>query len=276
MELTETYPVSTVCRALNLPRSSYYYRPQKRSEEALRVALLREAEAWPTYGYRRLTEQLRRQSWVVNGKRVRRLMREMGLQVRKKVQKRRTTDSRHDFARFPNLIRQLEITHPDQVWTADITYVRLRREFVYLALILDLFTRSVRGWHLSRSLDHQLALIALEKALAKGKPQTHHSDQGVQYAALPYVQRLQKAKVKISMAGIGQPTQNPHVERLIRTIKEEEVELSEYLDYRDAYHQIGRFIEDVYIRRRIHSSLGYLTPEEFEAQWRTRQSVDVI
>ena len=283
MELTETYPVSTVCQVLNLPRSSYYYarrasndRSQRGSEEDLRTALLREAEAWPTYGYRRITAQLRRQGRRVNSKKVRRLMREMGLQVRKKVQKRRTTDSRHDFARFPNLIRQLEITHPDQVWTADITYVRLRREFVYLALILDLFTRNVRGWHLSRSLDHQLALIALEKALAKGKPQIHHSDQGVQYAALPYVQRLQKAKVKISMAGIGQPTQNPHVERLIRTIKEEEVGLSEYLDYRDAYHQIGRFIEDVDIRRCIHSSLDYLTPEEFEAQWRTRQSVDVI
>ena len=121
MELTETYPVSTVCQALNLPRSSYYYarrasndRSQRGSEEDLRTALLREAEAWPTYGYRRITAQLRRQGRRVNGKKVRRLMREMGLQVRKKVQKRRTTDSRHDFARFPNLIRQLEITHPDQ------------------------------------------------------------------------------------------------------------------------------------------------------------------
>jgi transposase InsO family protein len=276
MELTETYPVSTVCQALNLPRSSYYYRSQRGSEAELRAALLGEAETWPTYGYRRITQELRRKGWVVNGKRVRRLMREMGLQVKKKTWSRRTTDSRHEFGRFPNLIRELEINQPDHVWAADITYVRLRREFVYLALILDLFTRSVRGWHLSRSLDHQLALIALEKALAKGNPQIHHSDQGVQYAALPYVKRLQKAKVKISMAGIGQPTQNPHVERLIRTIKEEEVDLSEYLDYRDAYHQIGRFIEDVYIRRRIHSSLDYLTPAEFEAQWLIRQSVDVI
>jgi putative transposase len=271
--------VTEVCKALNLPRSSFYYRSQKQETEGLRRALLIEAENWPYYGYRRITEELRRNGWFVNRKRIRRLMREMGLQVRKKGQKWHTTDSNHNLRCYPNLIQRLKVTRLDQVWAADITYVRLRREFVYLGVIMDLFTRSVRGWHLSRSLDQQLTLRALEKALLDGKPEIHHSDQGVQYAALAYVERLQRGQIQISMAEKGQPTQNPHIERLIRTIKEEEVILSEYENYRDAYRQIGKFIEDVYLFKRIHSSLGYLTPMEFELQWRSivaHEAVDVI
>jgi transposase InsO family protein len=200
MELTETYPVSTVCQALNLPRSSYYYRSQRGSEEDLRAALLCEAETWPTYGYRRITQELRRKGWVVNSKKVRRLMREMGLQVKKRTRRRRTTDSRHDLARFPNLIRGLEIARPDQVWAADITYVRLQREFVYLAVIMDLFTRGIRGWHLGRRLDHTLTLTALKKALGMRKAEIHHSDQGVQYATWRYVEALKEAQIQISIA----------------------------------------------------------------------------
>jgi len=150
---------------------------------------------------------------------------------------------------------------------------------VYLAVIMDVFTRAVRGWHLSRRLDLQLTLTALNKALAQGKPDIHHSDQGIQYAARGYVKRLQWAEVKISMADVGQPTQNPHVERLIRTIKEEEVDLAEYENYQDAYRQIGCFVEDVYMYKRIHSSLGYLTPLEFEFQWQSilaAETADVI
>lgn len=161
MTLTGSYPVALVCSALGLPRSSYYYRPRGRGEDAVRAALQREAEAWPKYGYRRLGQELRRKGWLVNAKRVRRLMRQMRLQVKRKAGKPTTTNSRHGLARFPNLIRGLSVTRPDQVWAADVTYVRLRREWVYLAVILDVYTRGIRGWHLSRSLDQELTRIAL-------------------------------------------------------------------------------------------------------------------
>jgi transposase InsO family protein len=267
--LTGSYPVALVCSALGLHRSSYYYRRHSPGEEAVRAALQDEAETWPRYGYRRLGQELRRKGWQVNPKRVRRLMRQMGLQIKRRGRRPVTTNSRHGLARFPNLIRGLRLTRPDQVWAADVTYVRLRREWVYLAVILDVYTRSIRGWHLGRSPDQELTLVALEKALSRGVPEIHHSDQGVQYAASCYVQRLREAHVKVSMADIGQPTQNPHAERLIRTIKEEEVDLSEYNDFEDAKTQIGHFIEQVYMHKRIHSALGYLTPAEFEARSRS-------
>ena len=150
--------------------------------------------------------------------------------------------------------------------------MRLERDFVYLAVLMDVFTRAVRGWHLSRSLDHQLTLKALERALASGHcPFIHHSDQGLQYACKNYTDRLQDEHVQISMAAVGKPEENGFAERLMRTIKEEEVDLSEYADFHDAYQRIGRFLEDVYTRKRIHSALDYLTPAEFEAQWREQQ-----
>jgi transposase InsO family protein len=155
---------------------------------------------------------------------------------------------------------------------ADITYIRLRREFVYLAVLMDVFTRCLRGWHLGRSLDQGLTLAALERALVVAIPQIHHSDQGVQYAATAYVERLQKLHVQLSMAAIGEPRENGYVERLMRTIKEEEVDLSEYHDFADAHRQITRFLDDVYNIKRIHSALGYLTPLEFEQQWRLEHS----
>lgn len=275
MLLAVDFPVQIVCEMLGLARSSYYYRSQKPDDGELRAAISEEAAAWPAYGYRRITNELRRKGWMVNEKRVRRLMREMNLQVKQKGPRRRTTDSRHDLPRYPNLIRNLEIIRPDQVWASDITYIRLRREFVYLAVIMDIFSRAIRGWNLSRTLDHSLTLNALEMALVDGKPEIHHSDQGVQYAALRYVETLAEAGIQISMAEVGQPTQNPHVERVIRTIKEEEVDLSEYEDFREAYSQIGRFIEDVYMYKRGHSSLGYLTPVEYELQWQSIRATDL-
>lgn len=159
------------------------------------------------------------------------------------------------------------MTCPDQVWVSDITYIRLPREFVYLAVIMDVFTRSIRGWQLNRSLNLELTLTALQRALAGGKPAIHHSDQGIQYAAPTYVESLQQAGIAISMAEVGDPRQNGYAERLIRTIKEEEVRLTEYQDFAEAYAQIGHFLEEVYQRKRIHSALGYLTPAEFEATW---------
>jgi transposase InsO family protein len=267
MKLAREYPVSLVCRTLGCPRSSYYYQAKGRDDQVLKEALKQVAGTWPTYGYRRLTAQLRRESWPVNGKRIRRLMGELGLQGKVYRKKRRTTNSDHPFPRYPNLVQELEVVRPDQVWVADITYVRLQREFVYLAVIMDLFTRCIRGWHLGRSLSQELTLVALEQALAKRTPEIHHSDQGVQYAATAYVQLLEATGVQISMAEVGQAWQNGYAERIMRTIKEEEVDLSEYQDYWDAYRQIGQFLEDVYMQKRIHSSLGYLTPVEFESQW---------
>ena len=201
-------------------------------------------------------------------------MRLMDIQAQIKRKKRRTTNSEHDFPRFPNLVLDLEIVRPEQVWVCDITYIRLHYGFVYLAVIMDVFTRGIRGWHLGRNLDHTLTLVALQRALVKyPAPEIHHSDQGVQYAATAYTQVLQDAQVQISMADQGEAWQNGYAERLMRTIKEEEVDLFEYLDYHDAYHQIGRFLDNVYVHRRIHSSPGYLTPAEFEAQWREEHSL---
>lgn len=263
--LAPEYPVKTVCAVLELPRSSYYHKLHTPTDGALRTALLAQAEAWPTYGYRRLTAQLRRAGWQINHKRIRRLMQEMGLQGQAPHCKVRTTNSRHGFGRYPNLVQRLSIIRPHQVWVADITFVKLAHRFVYLAVIMDVFTRRICGWQLSHSLDQSLTLHALQMALQVATPEIHHSDQGGQYAATPYVGLLTAAKVAISMTDVGEAWQNGYAERVIRTIKEEEVDLSDYQDFHDAYQQIGRFLTDVYNRKRIHSSLGYLTPAEFEA-----------
>lgn len=274
MTLKEAYPLTAVCAVLDCARSGVYYAPQGRDDEpTLREAICRLAGAWPTYGYRRLTALLRREGWTVNAKRVRRLMRVMGLPVAVKRAQRRTTHSQHPYPRYPNRVQDLAVTFPDQVWVADITYIRLRHEFVYLAVIMDVYTRAIRGWHLGRALDQALTLTALRRALADHVPTIHHSDQGVQYAATAYTDLLSAHGVSISMATVGKPEENPFAERVIRTIKEEEVDLSDYHDYHDAYQQIGQFLEDVYMHKRIHSSLGYLTPAEFERQWRAQQAM---
>jgi putative transposase len=269
--LTNNYPVQTICDVIELPRSSYYHKSNSPADDPLRVALLAQAEAWPTYGYRRLTAQLRREGWQVNHKRIQRLMQEMGLQGEAPQRKVRTTNSQHGFGRYPNLLQELTIVRPHQVWVADITYVRLAHKFVYLAVIMDAFTRRICGWYLSHGLDTTLTTTALQRALQQATPEIHHSDQGVQYAATAYVNLLADADVAISMAEAGEAWQNGYAERLMRTIKEEEVALSAYQDFHDAYQQIGRFLTDVYNRKRIHSSLGYLTPAEFEASLRPQQ-----
>lgn len=267
MRLTKDYPVETACKTLDFPRSSFYYQGEEPDETALKKAIDELAAAWPTYGYRRITAMLQRQNWCVNRKRVLRLMREMGLLRAPKPKKQRTTDSRHSHPRYPNLVANLTVVRPDHVWVADITYIRLRHEFVYLAVILDVFTRAIRGWYLGRGLDLGLTLSALGPALSKNPPEIHHSDQGIQYSAPAYTQTLLAAGIKISMAEVGEPRQNGFAERVIRTIKEEEVDLSDYQDYTDARQQIKKFLEGVYNKKRIHSALGYLTPIEFEAVW---------
>ncbi len=274
MTLAAEYPTRLICRATGWPRSSLYLESTGSADgPRLRHAIGRLAGRWPTYGYRRLTVMLRREGWQVNQKRVRRVMHELDLYGKAPARKCRTTDSRHDFPRYPNLVERLVVTHPDQVWVADITYVRLRDEFVYLAVLMDVFTRRIRGWELGRSLDQGLTLAALRRAMRGGRrPEVHHSDQGVQYAATAYTDLLARRGVAISMAAVGKPEENGFAERLMRTIKEEEVDLSEYQDFGDAHRQLGRFLDDVYNRKRIHSSLGYLTPREFEQQWLKGQS----
>jgi transposase InsO family protein len=238
----------------------------------LQTALLEVVAEWPTYGYRRVTAELRRRGWRVGHNRVQNLLRTLGLTQVPRRRGVRTTDSAHPFPRYPNRLVGLAVVRPDQVWVGDITYIRLASGFVYLAVLMDVFTRAIRGWHLGRYLDQTLTLTALRRALARATPEIHHSDQGVQYAAAAYVDLLVAHQVAISMAAVGEPTQNGHAERLMRTIKEEAVDLSEYHDYADAYRQIGRFLEQVYMQKRIHSALGYLTPVEFEQRWLQQQT----
>jgi len=270
------YSLQLLCEVLKCPRSSYYYRAHPRDDTAACEAIGETQGAWPTYGYRRITEEVSRERFVINSKRVRRLRRLMGLQRKTKRKRRYTTNSQHSFPRYPNLVRELQVTHPEHVWVSDVTYIRLPREEVYLAVIMDVFTRSIRGWSLMRSLDQSLTLTALQHALRKHTPQIHHSDQGVQYAASAYTDLLQSHDVQVSMADVGAAWQNGYAERLMRTIKEEEVFLSEYEDYHDALQQLGRFLDEVYMHKRIHSSLGYLTPVEFESQWRAQPAAHVV
>ena len=264
------YAVIVVCDVLDYPRSTYYHTAQPVADDELRAAIREVVGQWPRYGYRRVTAQLRRQGLRVNRKRIQRVMRLMDLPRKTKAKKRRTTNSEHAFPRYPNLVQDLSITHPDHVWVCDITYIVLKHEDVYLAVIMDVYTRSIRGWHLGRGLDHSLTLTALHMALKTHCPEIHHSDQGVQYAATAYTDTLHVHAIQISLADVGAAWQNGYAERLMRTIQDEEVDLSEYEDYHDAWQQLGQFLDEVYMHKRIHSSLGYLTPVEFEAQWRAQ------
>jgi putative transposase len=285
-QLRPRYPLAVICDVLALPRSSAYaraacdrmgHRDDAEEEQQVRAHIERIAGQWPTYGYRRVTAQLRREGVAVNGKRIRRLMHELGLVGAAPKRRCRTTTSDHPYPRYPNLVADLAITQPDAVWVADITYVRLQQGVVYLAVLMDVYTRAIRGWELSRQLDQALTRVALERALGAGRqPVIHHSDQGVQYAATAYVARLEQVGAQISMAEPGEPRQNGYAERLMRTIKEEEVALTEYRDFADAYAQIGRFLDEVYQRKRIHSALGYLTPEEFEAAYHARLLIPTV
>jgi len=271
-QLRSDYPIETLCEVLDCPRSSYYYQPAESDDAVLVAAIEGILGRWPFYGYRRVTAQLKREGLPVNSKAVRRVMQQIGHsgqvgQVKAPV----TTQSKHSLPRFPNLIQGREATRPDEIWVADITYIQLGRRFIYLAVILDVFTRSVRGWHLGRSLSKSLSLTALDKALTSHPaPAIHHSDQGVQYAAGDYVARLTDLGVQVSMSEPGQPTQNAYAERFMRTFKEEHYDYSEYRDFDDAYVQIEHWLEVVYLTERIHSALDYLTPVEFEAAYTSR------
>jgi len=261
------------CDSVGMARSTYYYRSRARDESQIGIDLEQVAGQYPKYGTRRMTHQLRRApyGYQINRKRIQRLMREKKLLRPVKRTKYRTTNSQHPYPRYPNLMKDMEVVRPEQAWVSDITYIRLGRGFVFLAVIMDVFTRTIRGWNLGRHLDVDLTLSALRNALSLCIPETHHSDQGIQYAAQAYTDLLKKYSIQISMSAQGKPEENGYAERLMRTIKEEEVDLSEYRNLDDAREQIGCFIDQVYMQKRIHSALGYLTPVEFEANWRRAQ-----
>ena len=258
---------------MELPRSTYYYRPRNRDEKLKQDADLRDRIErivldFPWYGYRRVTRQLQREGSRVNHKRVMRIMRQAGLLCRKKKRFTVTTDSRHSYRVYPNLIKDLPLTGTNQVWIADITYIRLLCEFVYLAALLDASSRKVVGWALGRSLGSELTLAALNSALKARRPPEgciHHSDRGVQYACEEYIKTLKDAHFQLSMSRKGNPYDNAIMESFIKSLKQEEVNLYEYRDFQEAVERIGYFLEVVYNQKRLHSALGYLPPVEYEA-----------
>jgi len=259
---------------VEISRAGYYRFIQPVAEQAeemeLRDAIQKLAVEMPAYGYRRITMALRRGGWVVNHKRVLRLMRADNLLCLRNRAFVRTTDSDHQLRVYPNLARDLKVSGLNQLWVADITYIRLVLEFVYLAVILDACSRRVIGWALGRTLEAELALEALRMAIARGRVApglVHHSDQGVQYASGDYTELLTEHGILISMSRRGNPYDNAQAESFMKTLKYEEVYRTEYLDFAEARRRIGKFIESVYNQKRLHSALGYLPPVEFEQQF---------
>ena len=233
----------------------------------LRDAIQRIALEFPCYGRPRVTAELRRRGWVVNHKRVGRIMREDNLLCLRRRKFVATTDSNHNLRVYPNLAKDMELTGLDQLWRADITYIRLETEFVYLAVVLDAYSRRVIGWALDRTLEDDLAIAALKMALRSRTPAeglTHHSDRGVQYASHDYTGLLKEHGVRISMSRRGNPYDNAACESFMKTLKYEEVYRQEYRDLADARASIARFIDKIYNGKRLHSALGYLPPAEFE------------
>lgn len=261
---------------MNLPRSSFYYTPKTRElspeDRDLEKRIEEITEEFPKYGYRKVTRQLHREDFLVNHKKVHRIMREKDLLVRKSRRFVKTTDSNHPYPVYPNLIKDLMATVVNQVWVADITYIRIATAFVYLAVILDLYSRKAIGYAISRQIDTALSLQALRMAIQNRNPQPgviHHSDQGVQYAAHDYIDELRNSKFQISMSRKGNPYDNAFAESFMKTIKTEEVYLWEYRTLEDVLTRIPYFIEDVYNQERLHASLGYVPPNEFEARSKT-------
>lgn len=263
--------MNALCQMTGLSRASYYRWGQPSVltpvEMEFRDEIQRIALQFPSYGYRRITAELKRRGLAINHKCVLRLMREDNLLCLRRKRFVATTDSRHNLPVYPNLAREISPQRVNQLWVADITYIRLRTEFVYLAVVLDAFSRRVIGWALGGSLGAELALSAAKMALRQRRPEpgcVHHSDRGVQYASRDYTDLLKEHHIQISMSRKGNPYDNAACESFMKTLKYEEVYRTEYRDLNDAYSQIGDFLEQVYNRRRLHSALGYLPPAEFE------------
>jgi len=271
MNLATLLPLQRLCTLGQVSRAGFYrWRHAVPPEDAdldLRDEIQRVALEFPCYGWRRVTAELRRRGWTVNHKRVRHIMREDNLLCLCRKKFVVTTDSDHDLPVFPNLAGGMVLTGLDQLWVADITYIRLAIEFVYLAVILDAFSRRVIGWALDRTLEAELATAALQMALrrrAPGPGLVHHSDRGMQYASNDYTDLLKEHQVQISMSGKGNPYDNATCESFMKTLKYEEVYRQEYRDLPEARASIERFLEKVYNQKRLHSALGYRPPVEFE------------
>jgi len=264
--------VLRMCQLGKISRAGLYrFDPDKERRDHdldLRDAIQRIALEFPCYGRPKITAELRRRGWQVNHKRVGRIMCEDNLLcIRRRKFVCTTTDSKHSFPVYPNLAGKMELTGIDQLWVADITYIRLETEFVYLAVVLDAFSRRVIGWALDRSLEDDLAIAALKMAFrCRGPVQglTHHSDRGVQYASKEYTDLLKDHGVRISMSRRGNPYDNAKCEAFMKTLKYEEVYRQEYRDLAEARASIQRFIEKIYNGKRLHSALGYRPPAEFE------------
>ena len=263
--------MSALCQMTGLSRAGYYrWRVPRLSspvEMELRHELQQISVESSAYGYRRITAELQRRGFEVNHKRVLRLMREDNLLCLRHKSFVLTTDSRHSLPIYPNLAREMTPDGVNQLWVADITYIRLRVEFIYLAVVLDGFSRRVIGWALGRTLQAELAVAALRMALAQRQPVpglVHHSDRGVQYASQLYTTLLKENGIRISMSRKGNPYDNAACESFMKTLKYEEVYRNEYRDINEATASIGEFLERVYNQQRLHSALGYMPPAEFE------------
>lgn len=262
--LRTEYSVRQICEVLGFTRSHlYYHRKQDPSEAVLREEIETLALRYPTYGYRRITKLLVRMGYPVGYKRVARLMKatNLSVSVRRVCQ---TTTSLEGVCPWGNRLKDLEVCRCDQVWVSDITYVRLKGHFVYVSLLIDVFTRMIRAWHLSQHLTQSLTLKPLEAALHPSVPEIHHSHQGLQYLSTAYISLLKHHGIEISVARRGCPWENGYAQRLIPTLKEEEVHLNDYEDITEARQRIGHFITQVYHHKRPHSALDYLTPIEFQ------------
>ena len=256
------YSVRQICDTLGFNRSSLYYHPKSDPfEQRLRDEIEKLAARYPTYGYRRITQLLVRMGYTVGCRRVARLMKadKLSVAVKRTCQ---TTASVDDGTQRVN-----DICRSNQVWVGDITYVRLKGQFVYVAVLMDVFSRMIRGCQLSRQLTQPLTLRPLQQALSRSVPEIHPSDHGVQYLSTAYISTLTRYGIDISLAHKGRPWENGYAERLIRTLKKEVVHLNAYEDIMEAKQRIGHFIGRVYNQKRPHSALGYLTPVEFEQQY---------